>query len=194
MTKNHALLSRFYIRGMKYWRNILHWKQILGKKLHVTGRNFLSKEQISCDRKKFPAKCYILYSPYLGYEISRWEAWIVKDTDMFVFDPIDLTEQKEGYFLMSGENMISANKHSCCGQFSPRSTLPTIAYLVSNIKDGNKCWEFLLKQAAWLTLAGGVTILVFIILYQVEGGNYQIWGTLCLIKYNKLLQSTCFVD
>ena len=36
-------------------RNILHWKQILGKKLHVTGRNFLSQEEISCHRKKFCA-------------------------------------------------------------------------------------------------------------------------------------------
>ena len=53
MTRNHALLSQFYIWGMKYWRNILHQKEILGKKLSATEWNFLSQEQISCDRKKF---------------------------------------------------------------------------------------------------------------------------------------------
>ena len=62
MTKNKALLLRFYIQGMKYWRKILHWKQILGKKLYIIGRNFLSKEQrnfrsqeeISCNSKTLP--------------------------------------------------------------------------------------------------------------------------------------------
>ena len=42
-----------FFRGMKYCRNILCRKEILGKKLHATGRNFLSQEEISCDRKKF---------------------------------------------------------------------------------------------------------------------------------------------
>ena len=54
MAKNHALLSQFYIRGMKYWRNILHQKEFLGKKLLATGRDLLSKKEISYDRKKFP--------------------------------------------------------------------------------------------------------------------------------------------
>ena len=54
MTKNLALLSRFYIRVMDYCRNILRLKEILGKKLRATGRDLLSKEEISYDRKKFP--------------------------------------------------------------------------------------------------------------------------------------------
>ena len=54
MTKNLALLSRFYIRVMDYCRNILHLKEILGKKHRATGRDLLSKEEISYDRKKFP--------------------------------------------------------------------------------------------------------------------------------------------
>ena len=35
-------------------RNILPQIAILGKKFHVTGRNFLSPEEISCPKKKFP--------------------------------------------------------------------------------------------------------------------------------------------
>ena len=54
MTKNLALLSRFYIRVMDYYRNILSLKEILGKKLRATGRDILPKEEISYDRKKFP--------------------------------------------------------------------------------------------------------------------------------------------
>ena len=54
MTKNLALLSRFYIRVMDYCRNILRLKEILCKKLCATGVVLLSKEEISYDRKKFP--------------------------------------------------------------------------------------------------------------------------------------------
>ena len=43
-----------FFRGMKYCRNILCRKEILGKKLRATGRDLLSKEEISYDRKKFP--------------------------------------------------------------------------------------------------------------------------------------------
>ena len=39
---------------MDYCRNILRLKEILGKKLRATGRDLLSKEEISYDRKKFP--------------------------------------------------------------------------------------------------------------------------------------------
>ena len=39
---------------MNYGRNILRLKEILGKKLRATGRDLLSKEEISYDRKKFP--------------------------------------------------------------------------------------------------------------------------------------------
>ena len=42
------------IRRMKYSRDILPLKEIWGKKLRATGRNFLSQGEISCDRKKFP--------------------------------------------------------------------------------------------------------------------------------------------
>ena len=45
MTKNHALLSRFYIRGMKCCHK---------KRFPVSGRNFLWHKEISCDIKKFP--------------------------------------------------------------------------------------------------------------------------------------------
>ena len=54
ITKNNALLSRFYIRRMKYSRYILPRKQIFGKKLRATGRNLLWQEELSCHRKKFP--------------------------------------------------------------------------------------------------------------------------------------------
>ena len=58
-TKNHALLSWFYIRRFKNSRNILPQKEILEtfchrKKFPVSGRNFLWWEGISCQRKKFP--------------------------------------------------------------------------------------------------------------------------------------------
>ena len=52
MTKIMYFCGDFF-RGMKYCRNILCRKEILGKKLRATGRNFLSQEEISCDRKKF---------------------------------------------------------------------------------------------------------------------------------------------
>ena len=45
LTKNHALLSRFYIRGMKCCHK---------KRFPVSGRNFLWHKEISCDIKKFP--------------------------------------------------------------------------------------------------------------------------------------------
>ena len=61
ITKNHPLLSRFYIRRIKYSRNILPSKDIFysenlchRKKITVIERNFLSQKEISCHRRKFP--------------------------------------------------------------------------------------------------------------------------------------------
>ena len=52
--KNHAILLLFHIRRMKYSRNILPRKVVLGMKLNAIGRNFLSQGKISCHRKKCP--------------------------------------------------------------------------------------------------------------------------------------------
>ena len=53
ITKNNALLSRFYIRRMKCFRSILPQKGILGKKLRATGRNFLSRKIFPVTRRNF---------------------------------------------------------------------------------------------------------------------------------------------
>ena len=66
LTKKHRILSRFYIRRMKYCKNILPWNENCGrnffhvkkffylrKKFPTTGKEFMSHEDISSDRTKF---------------------------------------------------------------------------------------------------------------------------------------------
>ena len=45
---------------MKYSRNILPRKEILGKKLRATGRNFLLQEKISCHEYNYNLQLYYI--------------------------------------------------------------------------------------------------------------------------------------
>ena len=74
ITKNHVLLSRFYIRRMKYFRNILPKTEIFGKRLRATGRSFLSHGEISCHRKKFTVTSWAR-SAALGIQVKLDISW-----------------------------------------------------------------------------------------------------------------------
>lgn len=54
MTKIIALLSWFYIRTIKYYRNILPAEKYICQKKKFCLRDFVPHERISCHRKKFP--------------------------------------------------------------------------------------------------------------------------------------------